>query len=201
MALVYATLTAAVARLSHDESLMNAIRLPSAPPLAGLLAVVVLAAACGEGRDNSSGLRGGEDSTLAVAAAEAVSATLRGTVLGEDRTRSPLTVEAGRTPWDTIFAHELQRLGSGLGVMPSGGSVLALTTHGFERRGDTAAVTVVLRSCSVGDSTFSFSRDSLIHRLVRSGDAGGAWRLAGPVMHEHAVGMCAPADSAAPAEP
>jgi hypothetical protein len=191
-----------MARLSHDDSSMNTMFLRSTAPLASLLAVMMLATGCGaDGRDGSSGLSAGEDSTLPVAAAEAVSATLRGTVLGEDRTQSPLTVEAGRTPWDTIFARELQRLGSGLGVMPSGGSVLAMTTHGFERRGDTAEVTVVLRSCSVGDSTFSFSRDSLIHRLVRSGDAGVAWRLAGPVMHDHAVGMCAPADSAAPTEP
>jgi hypothetical protein len=191
-----------MARLSHDESSMSSIRLPSVQPLASLLAIMLLATACGaDERDGSSGLSAGEDSTLAVAAAEAVSATLRGTVLGEDRTQAPLTVEAGRTPWDTLFARELQRLGSGLGVMPDGGSVLALTTHGFERHGDTAAVIVVLRSCSVGDSTFSFSRDSLIHRLVRSGDAAGAWRLAGPVMHDHAVGMCAPADSAAPANP
>lgn len=179
---------------------MSTIRLPTLPR-ASALAAAMLVAACGDMNRGSAESNGSEDSTLALAAAEAVSATLRGTVLGESGSQAPLTVETGRTAWDTLFARELQRLGSGLGVMPTAGSVLALSTHGFERRGDTAAVTVVLRSCSLGDSTFSFSRDSLIHRLVRSDGAGGTWRLAGPVMHDHAVGMCAPADSAAPVQP
>jgi hypothetical protein len=157
------------------------------------LVLPVLSSACGSGDDADAGA---DSTALATAAADAVSATLRGTTLG-DRSQGGITIEPGASAWDTLFAQELRRLESPPGAPQTDSArVLALSTHGVQIAGDTATVMVVLRTCATGAPSLNFSRDSLVHRLVRSDTAGRSWRVLGPVMHDHAVGTCAPADSA-----
>jgi hypothetical protein len=141
----------------------------------------------------------GDDSTaLAIAASEAVAATLAGTSLGTDLSQGGLIIEPAGSAWDSAFATELRTRAPATGAVRDSGRLLALSTHGFDLRGDTATVVVVLRSCITGDVSFNFSQDSLVHRLVRSDTAASGWSIAGPVMRDHAIGTCQSADSLTP---
>lgn len=168
------------------------------------IAALMLAGACSAEPHDTDAARAeaDADSTLAVTAAEAVAATLRGTVLGRDRSQNGVMLQPGAGAWDSLFARELQRAEPSMSTPPADSArAMALATHGFERKGDTAVVMVVLRTCAPQDSSFNYSRDSLVHRMVRSAGDDRGWRLAGSVEHDHAIGICEPADSAAAREP
>jgi hypothetical protein len=158
----------------------------------GIAVVVGIVTACDAEPDGTAAASDQTDSTaLAVAVAEALGAEVEGG-LGEADRAGAFRMEPGPTAWDTLLSREIERfLGarSGSDTM----SVRVLSTHGFERRGDTVAVTVVLRSCSPDDSTLNYAKDSLVHYFVASDEAGRGWRLAGPVVRDYSVGECTPA--------
>lgn len=158
---------------------------------------LALGAGCTAGTGDAT-IADGEDSTaLAGAAAAAVANTLGETPLGADLSQGGLIIEPAANVWDSTFAAELRRRAPATRTVTDSATLLALSTHGFEMSGDTATIVVVLRSCVTGDLSFNFSRDSLVHRLVRSDTAATGWEVVGPVMRDHAIGVCHAADSLA----
>lgn len=151
---------------------------------------------CQSEPDADSAAAPATDSTaLAVAVAEALGAEIERSADEAGGARRGLRMEPGGTPWDSLLARELERVQRGLGPSDSD-SATVLSTHGFEERGDTVLVTIVIRSCTPADSSLNFSKDSLVHRFVRADTAEGSWRVAGPVMRDFSIGVCGSADSA-----
>lgn len=151
---------------------------------------------CQSEPDAESTASPGTDSTaLAVAVAEALNAEIERSADADGGARRALRLEPGGTQWDSLLARELERVQTGMTPSDSGPATV-LSTHGFEERGDTVLVTIVIRSCSPADSTLNFSKDSLVHRFVRADTSAGGWRVAGPVMRDFSIGVCGSADSA-----
>lgn len=133
---------------------------------------------------------------LASAAAEALATTLRGSNLaGDSASALRMTLRLGSSPWDTLLGRELERAGlADMRQQATSTRTVELVTHGIETRGDTIAVAAVVRRCAPDGPTFTFSEDSLVHRLTRSTTAGVVrWAVAGAVDHTHAAGTCEPA--------
>ena len=166
---------------------------PTLRHLVPALALLAASTAC-DRNDASDGAAGGQIDSAEVAssAAEAVAATLRATGLSNADVKRRWILAPGPTPWDTLLANELRRAEPAIAEeVEDSTAVATVSTYGFSARGDTVHVTIVVRSCLKSDTLFNFTRDSLVHRLVRSGD-GGEWRADGPVTHDHAVGECHP---------
>jgi hypothetical protein len=135
-----------------------------------------------------------DSGAIASAAAEAIVATLRGTTLADTAAQRRWLLAPGPSSWDTLLADELRRAEPSIADEAEDTTlVTTVSTHGFATRGDTVDVTVVVRSCVRADTAFNFTKDSLVHRLVRTNDEGESeWRQAGSVTHDHAVGDCEP---------
>lgn len=160
-------------------------------PLAALASV----AACRGGGDDRRVVESEADSgAIASAAAEAIVETLRGTALSDTAPDRRWLLAPGPTSWDTLLADELRRAEPSIAEEPDDTMRLTtVTTHGYTTRGDTVDVTVVVRSCVRSDTVFNFTKDSQVHRLVRTATTGDAeWRHAGAVTHDHAIGECEP---------
>jgi hypothetical protein len=165
--------------------------------LALQLSLTVLAAstACrGEDSDSLVAEVQADSGAIASAAAEAIVSTLRGTTLSDTGARGRWILEPGASSWDTLVVDELRRAEPSIASEAVDTAlVTTVSTHGFASRGDTVDVTVVIRRCARSDTSFNFTKDSLVHRLVRDGGGGeGEWRQAGSVSHDHAVGDCEP---------
>lgn len=136
---------------------------------------------------------------LASAAAEALATTLRGSNLaGDSASAHGMMLRLGSSPWDTLLGRELERAGVvDMGRQDTSTRTVELVTHGIETRGDTVAVAAVIRRCAPDGPTFTYSEDSLVHRLTRHTTSGVVrWAVAGAVDHTHAAGTCESASGA-----
>lgn len=158
-----------------------------------LLALLVLSTACqrddgGEAQIAESEVDSG---AIASAAAEAIAVSLRGSSLSDSAQRPRWILTPGPSSWDTLLIDELRRTEPSITDEAEDTTfVTTVSTHGFASRGDTVDVTVVIRSCAPRDTVFSFTKDSLVHRLVRATPDGKEWRQNGSVSHDHTVGEC-----------
>lgn len=144
-----------------------------------------------------------DSGAIVSAAAEAIVASLRETTLSDTSPARRWVLAPGPTRWDTMLVDELRRAEPDIGENGSDSTIVTtVTTHGYTTNGDTVDVTVVVRSCSRSDSAFNFTKDSQVHRLVRTDTTGdGDWRPSPPVRHEHAVGDCEPLPTTATRDP
>src|SRR5690606_7246855 len=135
---------------------------------------------------------------VATAAAQAIASTLQSATQSEPELQRRWLLTPGPTRWDTMLVDELRRAEPSMSEEAGDTSmVTTVSTHGFVERGDTIEVTVVIRSCARSDTAFNFTRDSLVHLLVRGrGASGDEWEQTGPVIHDHAVGECDPLPAA-----
>jgi hypothetical protein len=162
--------------------------------------IIVSAAACaaliacerdaGENRVASTETDSG---AIVSAAAEAIVASLRETTLSDTAPQRRWVLAPGPSRWDTMLIDELRRAEPSIGENGDDSAIVTtVSTHGYSANGDTIDVTVVVRSCSRADSLLNFTKDSQIHRLVRTDTTSDTWRPSPPVRHEHAVGECDP---------
>lgn len=147
---------------------------------------------CGteSGRDGTTSTEV-DSGAIASAAAEAIAESMRQTMLSDTAPPRRWVLAPGPTRWDTLLVDELRRVEPSIGEDGDDSTVVTtVTTHGYLTRGDTVDVTVVVRSCSRADSAFNFTKDSQVHRLVRTDTTSDDWRPSPPVRHEQAVGEC-----------
>lgn len=174
------------------------MRTPSIVSSLLLAGAVAASTGCQSETEEDSTAWAATDSTaLAVAVAEALGADIARSAHQEGGARRALRLEPGGTEWDSLLARELERVQTGMSPSETDAAdATVLSTHGFEERGDTVSVTIVISSCAPADTSLNFSKDSLVHRFVRADATAGGWRVAGPVMRDFSIGVCGSADSA-----